>query len=88
VEIPLLRAILRRGGTMDIRTQRQEIDRELAEELHVGQETRSGADLARAWSNRVAGVRARLLHTGDLRHSQRGIWKLTEQGRRRAQAAL
>jgi len=90
LEIPLLRAILRRGGEVNVREQGDDIDRELADEFKVTEEQRQVCFPNRSetiWSNRIRWTRMRLVKTGDLDGSRRGIWALTEQGRKRIEKA-
>lgn len=88
IEVPLLRAILRRGGEVSARQHGHEIDQELADELGVTQEQRRvllrhGRETV--WSNRVRWARLRLVRNGDLDGSRRGIWLITPKGRQRAE---
>jgi hypothetical protein len=87
LEVPLLRAILRRGGEIQVRTQGEEIDKELADALGLDQGQRMArlADRQETfWRNRIRWTRLGLVKSGDLDGSRRGVWALTEQGRRRA----
>lgn len=87
LEVPLLRAILKRGGEIKMRNQGEEIDNELADAFQLTDAQRT-AHLANrtetVWSNRIRWTRMALVKKGDLDGSRRGIWALTEQGRKRA----
>ena len=87
LEVPLLRAILKRGGDITTRNHGPQIDAELADAFGLDQEQRR-ARLAHRnetlWSNRIRWTRMGLVKKGDLDGSRRGVWALTEQGRRRA----
>jgi len=88
LEIPLLRTILRKGGEINVSKQIEEVLRELADEFNLTQDQRSKmterGDVS-VWYNHIAFTRLRLVHSGDIDNSRRGIWALTEKGRRRAQ---
>ncbi len=87
VEVPLLRAILKRGGEIKMRNQGEEIDNELADAFQLTEEQRTACLANRKetlWSNRIRWTRLGLVKKGDLDGSRRGIWALTEQGKRRA----
>ena len=86
--VPLLRAIVKRGGEVNVRQQAQGIDEELADELGVTIGQRRVTFPGRkeeVWSNRVRWARQRLVNDGDLDGTRRGIWAITEQGRRRVE---
>jgi hypothetical protein len=90
IQLPLLRALLRRGGMIDIRADGKALFAELGKHFGLTPEqqrtlTRSGKEPA--WVNRVRWTRQRLINNGDLDGSQRGIWRLTNQGRRRGESA-
>ncbi len=90
LEVPLLQAILRRGGSVNVRIQGDDIDAELADQFSLTTEQRSITFPDRAetmWSNRIRWTRMRLVQNGDLDGSQRGIWRVTEQGQQRAEAS-
>jgi len=87
IELPLLKALIRRGGTLDVRKEGTAIDRELAQEFGLSAEQQAVALEGKSetvWSNRVRWVRCRLVTKGDIDGSKRGIWAVTEQGRARA----
>jgi len=87
LEVPLLRAILKRGGDITSRNHGAQIDAELADAFGLDQEQRRARLANRSetlWSNRIRWTRMRLVKKGDLDGSRRGVWALTEQGRRRA----
>ncbi len=87
LEVPLLRAIVARGGEIVVKEQGGELDTALAREFGVTTE-QEWAILSdgktTAWSNRIRWTRLRLVKSGDLDGSKRGVWRVTEQGRRRA----
>jgi hypothetical protein len=90
VELPLLRAMVRRGGEINLRQQGDEIDQELADELHVGPEQRRVTlqnSTQAVWTNRIRWVLLRLSKRGEVVNAggHRGVWAITEQGRQRAQ---
>jgi len=87
LEIPLLRAILGRGGEVRVKEQGAEIDAALAREFGVTREQQQAVlsdGKTTGWSNRIRWTRLRLVKRGDLDGSQRGLWRVTEQGRLRA----
>jgi hypothetical protein len=86
LEIPLLRAILKRGGSVNVRAEGRQIGEELANEYGLTQEQRTTTFPDRpesVWSNRIRWTRMSLVQKGDLDGSRRGVWRVTEQGRRR-----
>lgn len=90
VELPLLRAILKRGGSISVKQQGAEIDRELAAELGVTdaqQAVTLGNSKQTVWSNRVRWTRMDLVNKGELDGSTYGVWAVTEKGRERLLAA-
>lgn len=90
LEVPLLRAILKRGGVVQVRAQGREVDEELADEFGLTDMQRRTTFPDRpgsVWSNRIRWTRMALVQKGDLDGSQRGVWRVTEQGRRRAEQA-
>jgi len=90
LELPLLRALLKRGGEVERRSQAAQIDKELANEFKLNQQQRTACLANRKetiWSNRIRWTRMALLKKGDLDGSRRGIWALTEQGRKRAEGS-
>jgi hypothetical protein len=89
VEVPLLQAVLRRGGSINVRAQGDEIDAELADQFSLGGEQRTATFPNRSetiWSNRIRWTRMRLVQAGDFDRTQHGVWRVSEQGRRRAEA--
>jgi len=90
LELPLLRARLARGGVVSVRKDGAEIDAALAREHGVGEQEQKAVlsdGKTTAWSNRIRWTRLRLVKSGDLDGSERGVWRVTEQGRRRAEGA-
>jgi len=89
LEVPLLRAILKRGGVVQVRAQGREVDEALADQFSLTTEQRTTTFPDRpesVWSNRIRWTRMSLVQKGELDGSQRGMWRLTEQGRRRAES--
>lgn len=87
LELPLLQAILKRGGTIVTKQHLREIVEELADKFGLTHEQRSkmlqnGQTL---WHNRILWTRWRLVRLGEIDDSKRGVWPLTEKGRKRAQ---
>lgn len=82
IEIPLLKALIQLGGEAKPRDvypvvtgMFPEIDPEaLAERLSHGHSK---------WHNRIQWVRQSLVNTGDMSSPERGIWAITDQGRKR-----
>ena len=67
---------------------RHEIDEELADHFGLSEEQRLQTVPSRkekAWSNRIRWTRLALVQKGDLDGSQRGVWTVTEQGKRRVE---
>jgi len=90
MELPLLQAILRRGGQVLRKTDLEAIAEELADEFHLTSEQRN-AKLkntgTRVLHYRLGWTRWRLVISGDIDGgTTRGVWKITEKGRRRAQS--
>jgi len=86
LELPLLRAIIARGGEI-VMKERKVVERSLADEFGLTEEQRTAVlsdGKATAWGHRVGWTRWRLLQSGDLDGTQRGVWRVTDQGRRRA----
>lgn len=88
LEMPLLRALLKRGGEVEMRSEAAPIDKELADQFNLDEKQRTACLANRKekiWSNRIRWTRMALVKKGDLDGSRRGIWALTEQGRKRVQ---
>ena len=89
VEVPLLRAIDRRGGSIRLSRHGRDLEIELAEELGI---TAADRDFAapnynseghRKWRNEIQFVREKLVKKGDLNGSVRDVWTLTPAGKAR-----
>ena len=86
-ELPLLRALLQLGGSAQRTQVRDAVEPMLAEKLTDLDHQRLQSGEVR-WENRLGFARIEAVRKGNLRsNSRRGIWELTEAGRRRAEAA-
>jgi restriction system protein len=71
---------------VNVRAEGRQIGEELANEYGLTQEQRTTTFPDRpesVWSNRIRWTRMSLVQKGDLDGSRRGVWRVTEQGRRR-----
>lgn len=87
LEVPLLEEILDRGGSIELRSQFVEVADSLASKFSLtGQQlsAQTKAKKTTIWKNRIRWVRQDLVERGDLDGSDRGVWRITEQGRTRA----
>jgi len=87
LEVPLLRAIVARGGEVRVKQHGADMYAALAQEFDVSEQQQKvvlSDGKTTAWSNRIRRTRLRLVKSGDLDGSQRGVWTVTEQGQRRA----
>jgi len=87
IEIPLLQEILDRGGSIETRMHLEDVVHALASKFSLTPQqtsplTRRGGSTI--WKNTIRWVRQALINKGDLDGSERGIWKVTTQGRVRA----
>jgi hypothetical protein len=82
-ELPMLEIISEHGGRAAAREVLDELGTRLDGQLtEVDRQTLGSGDVR--WRNRAQFVRLRLVEQGDMvRNSPRGIWEITEQGRRR-----
>ena len=90
MEVPLLRAILKRGGSVSGKAERLSVAEELADLFGLTPEQRAATVATRSetvWYNHMCWTRQHLVNKGDLDKGERGVWAVTEQGRRRAQGA-
>ncbi len=92
IELPLLCAILRRRGSADLQTQREELFAELADHFELSSQQREacgrwGDGRTRLWDFRVKLTASALDKRRDIDRSQPGVWRLTDQGRARAESA-
>jgi hypothetical protein len=85
-ELPLLQALADRGGSAPAREVIDAVGEELADRL-TSLDTEKLASGVVRWQNRVQFVRLRLVEQGLLaKDSPRGVWKLTDAGRRHLSA--
>ncbi len=82
-ELPMLEIIAEHGGRAPAREVLDELETRLSGKLtEVDHATLGSGDIR--WRNRAQFVRLRLIQEGDLvKDSPRGVWELTDQGRRR-----
>ena len=85
-QLPLLKAISKRGGSIAMKGELPEVAAELADAFGLTPEQRK---LARkggenAWINHLQWVRNDLAGRGEIARGEYGGWPLTEKGRRRA----
>jgi hypothetical protein len=85
-EVPMLEIISEQGGRAAAREVLEELGKRLADQLtEVDHEELGSGDVR--WRNRAQFVRLRLVELGDLvKDSPRGMWEISEQGRRRVGA--
>jgi hypothetical protein len=85
-EVPMLEIINEHGGRAAAREVLDELETRLEGQLtDVDREQLGSGDVR--WRNRAQFVRLRLVEQGDMvKESPRGIWEITEQGRRRIAA--
>src|SRR5688572_17999411 len=91
MEIPLLLAILRRGGQITFSRDGIDIEDELAELYELTQDQREEMLVnpkARRWRNHLQWVRAKLRERGDLEEAGRDVWRVSSQGRARTHRYL
>jgi hypothetical protein len=87
IETPLLQAILRRGGRMEMRTQFDEVADQLGKDFGLTPQqkaAKTGDRRTTDWKNRIQWVRQHLITKGEIDGTERGIWKLTPKGQARA----
>ena len=87
LEVPLLQEIQGRGGRIQLRTQFDEVANALADKFSLTPEqtgVRTQRGRTTIWKNRLQWVRQHLITNGELDGSERGVWRLTSQGRARA----
>jgi hypothetical protein len=85
-EVPMLEIISEQGGRAAAREVLDELGKRLADKLtEIDYEELASGDVR--WRNRAQFVRLRLIEQGDLvKDSPRGMWEISEQGRRRVGA--
>lgn len=83
-ELPLLRALIEAGGEAPYREVLESVGRALSDEfMPADHETLSSGSVR--WHSRLQFVRLRLVERGEMdREAPRGIWRITEAGRRAA----
>lgn len=85
-EIPMLEVIVEHGGRAPAREVLDELETRLGSRLTDVDKQELASGNVR-WRNRAQFVRLRLVERGDMvKDSPRGVWEVTEQGRRRATA--
>jgi hypothetical protein len=86
-EMPMLEIVAEHGGRAAAREVLDELDTRLDGQLtDVDRQSLGSGDIR--WRNRAQFVRLRLVEQGDLvKDSPRGIWEITDQGRRRIKGA-
>ena len=84
-EVPLLEILGERGGQAPAREVLEELGVRLSDLLtETDQQTLSSGSVR--WKNRAQFVRLRLVTSGDMvKDSPRGLWELTDQGRKRVE---
>ena len=88
VELPLLRAILQRGGQINLKSQGSIILDQLGDEFRLTshqRQSRTPDSRYTVWSCRIHAAREHLVRKGEMDKSHKGIWALTDKGRRRAE---
>jgi len=85
IEVSLLRAIERRGGSITASRHKEDIMRELAEifDLTEDQLRYKASDGRNLWWNWIRHVRRMLVAKGELRSGARDVWTLSASGRER-----
>lgn len=86
-EVPVLEIISEHGGRAAAREVLDELGKRLADQFtDVDREELASGDVR--WRNRAQFVRLRLVEQGDMvKDSPRGMWEISEQGRRRLAGA-
>lgn len=93
VEGPLLRAIIRRGGSVNFSDQGRELEIELAAEFGLSDAARDARDPDnhaqghRMWRNELQFVRNNLVERREIDPSVRGVWTATDAGYRRVETS-
>ncbi len=83
-EIPILKILIELGGSAPTRTVYDHLEKEMnltsgdLQTMHDGREIK--------WQNNAAWARARLVRNGEIDNSIRGVWRITEEGRKRYEA--
>jgi len=89
MELPLLRAIIKRGGRVATKAERLEIARELADLYGLSQQQRSAKVAGRGesvWYNHMCWTRQHLVLRDQIAKGPRGVWAVTQKGRERVEA--
>jgi hypothetical protein len=91
IELPLLQAILRRGGWIYFSVHGEELEADLADHFRLSNEHREYASIEirakghRKWRNMLQWVRLHLINKGHLEPGVRDVWKVSDAGRTRCQ---
>ena len=88
IELPLLDEIMKRGGTIEVRIQRDEIADVLAKKFHLSEHqvtARTKLGGTTLWKNRIAWTRWRLTKKGEIDGIDPEIWKVTKKGQSRVE---
>lgn len=89
VEIPLLQALVDAGGSAEPQAVYPKIAAQFPDLTQEEQEIRlESTPAVRKWWNLVQWVRQHLVQAGEIDGSTRGIWTITEAGRRRLNAPV
>ena len=89
MEVPLLQAIVHRGGSIWFSEDGDDLEEELADHFDLSQNLREYASPEinakghRKWPNIIQFVRLELVDRGELDNSTRDLWLVTEEGYRR-----
>lgn len=86
IEMPLLKVLLRRGGSVNMREHGKEIYEELADFFKLSATQRTTmlhSTKTPVWNNRVQWVRQSLVQKGEIDGSVKGVWTITEKGKKR-----
>ena len=86
IELPLLKVLLRRGGSVNMREHGKEIYKELADFFKLTSNQRTTmlhSTKTPVWNNRVQWVRQSLVQKGEIDGSVKGVWTITEKGKKR-----
>lgn len=89
MEVPLLEAIVGRGGTVCFSEDGDELEQELGDLYHLPEELRNysspeiQAKGHRKWRNHIQYVRLKLVSKGEIDNSVRDVWRVSEAGYQR-----
>ena len=85
IEVPLLEALVQLGGQAKPKDVYPIVTAKFPQVTPEDMEARLQHG-ERLWHNRIQWVRQRLIESGDVDSPQRGIWAITEQGKKRVEA--